>query len=137
MSLGNPIFGPASFYNMKAIQKVGAFDKKLFHWMDYDMYLRILKIMPFQYVDTDISTFRIVSNQKSPFTLSNTKAYKRFHKEAYEVWRKNGSSIAIRLWLKKNVLIGYLSQLVRKFSNNEHEIILSEVRDYIYSNSKL
>ncbi|MFH1645683.1 MAG: glycosyltransferase family 2 protein, partial [Candidatus Omnitrophota bacterium] len=30
---GNKIYGPASFYNMEVLKKVGEFDASLYHWM--------------------------------------------------------------------------------------------------------
>lgn len=62
---GNLIYGPASFFNMKAIEKTGEFDETLQYWMDYEMYIRISKIMPLEYVDLNIANFRFRPYQKS------------------------------------------------------------------------
>jgi len=102
-SKGNYIYGPASFYNMKAIKSVGEFDVKLHHWMDYDMYARISKQMEMKYINMNIANFRIVKDQKSPFdpALRHSKANKFFIFEAYLVSRRNNGKRFSSLWLQK------------------------------------
>ncbi len=62
---GNPIYGQSSFFNMVALKEVGKFNINLDYWMDYEMYLRISRIMKFKYIDMNIANFRIRPNQKS------------------------------------------------------------------------
>lgn len=78
------IYGPASFFNMGAIKKLGEFDESLEYWMDYEMYLRIAKVMKLQYVNLNVANFRIRPNQKS----KDNKNRKELHKEMYSVIKK-------------------------------------------------
>ncbi len=127
MSKGNLVLGPSSFYNMAAIRKVGEFDDELDYWMDYDMYLRISKIMEFQYVDIFIASFRISGNQKSMSNLDDPKRYKRFQKEAYEVWLKNGGSYFSTLFLRRFSLFHKLYFLVNELNKSPHFEALKKV----------
>lgn len=103
---GNQIYGPASFYNMEAIKRVGEFDQTLYHWMDWDMYLRISRIMKLQYINKSISTFRIHADNKSPFIPVNRKAYKRFHDEAHRITLKYGGKYFSKKWLERYYFYG-------------------------------
>ena len=122
-SRGNHIYGPASFYNMKALKKVGEFDITLYHWMDWDMYARIAKIMEMKYVNINITNFRIVKDQKSPMdpALRHTKANKYFMKEAYLVSRKHGGKRYSRLWAYKFWFYREYRYFRRKVSNIKHK----------------
>ena len=125
MIYGNQIYGPASFYNMKALKKVGEFDVTLYHWMDWDMYLRISKIMAMKYVDVNISTFRISKDMKSPSNPDNKKAYKRFVKEAHKVSVKHGGKYFSGRWLQRFIIYGkykyYLRRIYKEKSVQGHD----------------
>ena len=62
---GNKIYGPASFFSMRALKKVGKFNENLKYWMDYEMYIRVSKIMKLKYINLDIANFRIRLHQRS------------------------------------------------------------------------
>jgi len=83
---GNCIYGPASFYNIKTIKKVGKFDETLDFWMDYEMYLRISKLRcPLQYINLNIANFRI---QKGEQKSTNPKFRKSMKKERNKIQKK-------------------------------------------------
>ena len=98
---GNKIYGPASFYNMKALKRVGEFDATLCYWMDWDMYLRISKIMELKYVNIFVTKFRITKDMKSQTAVGNNKARRYFMKEAHLVSRKHGGRYFSRLLLNR------------------------------------
>lgn len=123
MKVGNLVFGPASLYNITALKKVGEFDSSLYHWMDYDMYLRIRKVMPFKYIDKNIVTFRICAGQKSPSNLKNKKQYYRFQKEAFSVWQKNTGKFSLKLFLRQFIPTGRLIFFINHFANKHHKLL--------------
>lgn len=88
LDFGNVIYGPASFYNLELVKKVGLFDESIDYWMDYDMYLRLGKISRFYYLASDLSNFMIRDEQKS--RSGDKETYKNFLREAYKVSLKNG-----------------------------------------------
>ena len=122
MLYGNQVFGPASFYNMKAFRRVGEFDETLYHWMDWDMYLRIAKIMPFKYVNLTVSTFRISPTMKSPSNPDNTVAYKRFQREAHQVSVRHGGKYFSVKWLEQFALYGRYKYYLRIIYKEESVI---------------
>lgn len=113
----NQVFGPASFYNMNALKTTGPFNSDLYHWMDWDMYLRILKIMPFLYVDYNMTTFRISDGMKSPSNPGNRKKYKKFQKEAHLVSINHGGRYFSEKWLQRFTLYGRYKYYLRRFEN--------------------
>ena len=115
----NNIYGPASFYNMKALKLVGEFDVTLYYWMDWDMYARISKLMKMKYVNIAIANFRIVKDQKSSFdpALKHSRAYKYFMHEAYLVSRKHGGKKFSGLWLHKFWIYREYIYLIVKLKN--------------------
>jgi len=124
MSRGNVVFGPASFYNMKHLKKIGEFNTDIHYWMDYDMYLKLIKISRFHYIDIDITTFRIHNNQKS---MSDYKLneYMDYQKEAYKIWRKNGGSISTLLFFRQFKFFIKLVFLKNRLFGNKHYSIVT------------
>lgn len=113
--LSNQIFGPASFYNMKALKRVGYFDPGIYHWMDWDMYLRILKIMPIKYIDCIFATFRISKDMKSPSNPDNKPAFKRFQKEAHMISMRHGGKYFSEKWLQTFPIYGKYKYYLRRY----------------------
>ncbi len=111
----NQVFGPASFYNMKALKAAGEFDTSLYHWMDWDMYIRIMKLMPFKYIDYNMTVFRISTGMKSPSNPDNKARYKKFQKEAHHVSVKNGGHYFSGKWLQKYQLYGKYKYYLRRY----------------------
>jgi len=113
----NQIFGPSSFYNIEAIKKAGYFDDSLYHWMDWDMYLRISKIMPLKYFDYPVAAFRISPDMKSPSNPDNKKRYKKFQKEAHKVSVRYGGRYFSEKWLQRFVIYGRYKYYLRRYEN--------------------
>lgn len=115
----NQIYGPASFYNMRALKFTGDFDVSLFHWMDWDMYLRIARIMPLKYYDCDIAVFRISKGMKSPSNPNDKMKYKRSFKEAHLVSRKHGGNYFSVKLLQRSVFYGKYKYYLKRFENDK------------------
>lgn len=113
----NRIYGPASFYNMAALKKTGEFDAELYHWMDWDMYLRIAKIMPLKYFDYNMATFRISEGMKSPSNPDNKRKYKRFQKEAHIVSRRHGGTYFSTKLLQRFAIYGKYKYYLRRYES--------------------
>jgi glycosyltransferase involved in cell wall biosynthesis len=111
----NKIYGPASFYNMEALKRVGGFDAGIYHWMDWEMFLRIAKIMPLKYFDYNFTTFRISEEMKSPSNPDNKKAYKRFQKEAHMVSVRFGGKYFSEKWLQRFPAYGKYKYYLRRY----------------------
>jgi glycosyltransferase involved in cell wall biosynthesis len=112
---GNQIYGPASFYNMEALKRVGSFDTCIYHWMDWEMYLRISRIMPLKYYDYNFTTFRFSEDMKSPSNPDNRKAYKRFQKEAHMVSVRHGGKYFSQKWLQRFPVYGKYKYYLRRY----------------------
>ncbi len=109
---GNQIYGPASFFNMDAIKKVGEFDVDVDYWMDYEMYIRISKIMPLQYINLNIANFRVRPEQKSK-TAENASA---MHKEAIKIIKTYYNSYyldRLKMRIKKLPLVISMLKVIR------------------------
>lgn len=123
---GNKIYGPASFYNMKALKKTGLFDEGLYYWMDWDMYLKISRIMPMRYFDYNMATFRISSEMKTPFN-PDKKEYKMFQKEAHMLSVKYGGRYFSGRWLQQFPLYGRYKYYLRRYEKEpgvvEHDLL--------------
>lgn len=96
---GNLIYGPASFYNIQAIKKVGGYDETLNHWLDYEMYIRISKIMPVRYIDLNIANFRRRHEQKS----KAKNLQQEFYTEASRVIKKYYPKYFIYYSIRKSI----------------------------------
>jgi len=132
---GNVIYGPASFYNMKVLQKVGKFDDTLNFWMDYEMYLRISKIMKLQYINLNIANFRIREGKQK---ATNPKFRRAMKEERGRIQKKYSSwpeiFLVLRMRCLKKLLIKKLKKisLLRFFYKKIRNIILylAFVKDY-------
>lgn len=120
MAAGNQIPGPASFYNMHILGRVGEFDCNLYYWMDYDMFLRIAKLSKLQYINCDIATFRISNTQKSPSSFRNKAVYRKFQGEAHYVYRKNGGGYFNKLLLRRSVMVGKIIFWRKRLKGDSH-----------------
>ena len=130
MSRGNIIFGPTAYFNMNAIRIVGEFDTNLYYWMDYDMFLRIIRVMPFHFVNCPVTTFRIRLDQKSPSDPSDREKYRRFHEESYRVWLRNGGRPFTRLFFKRFVVVGWLVKFMNEhIKRDRHYLEILKQRD--------
>lgn len=65
LSIINFISQPATFWRKEVISKIGFFDQKLDYAMDYDYWLRTIKIYKLGYIDRYLASYRIHSQSKS------------------------------------------------------------------------
>jgi len=87
---------PGSFYRKRFVELVGGLDKKLNFVMDYDLFIRLLKISKAIYIPIPLAKFRIHSKSKT-FNYSATKSVI----EAYKVSRKYGAPLFSALNYKR------------------------------------
>ncbi|MDI3546994.1 MAG: hypothetical protein PWR10_646 [Halanaerobiales bacterium] len=89
---------PGSFYSMKAVKKVGYLDESLNYVMDYDLWIKLLKISEIKYLDKVLAKFREHNQSKSVSQLD------KFTSEKHRVINKYGGSIDIlpNKYLKEN-----------------------------------
>lgn len=129
MLYGNMIYGPASFYNMEALKRVGEFDETLYYWMDWDMYLRISKIMKLKYIDVNISTFRISKDNKSPSSAYHKEAYKRSLKEIHKVSVRHGGKYFSARWLKMFPIYGLFVYYIKRIEKESTAIAYDKLEN--------
>ncbi len=87
---------PGSFYRKKFVDLVGGLDKQLNFVMDYDLFIKLLKISKAIYIPELLAKFRIHSQSKT-FNFSATKSVI----EAYRVSRKYGAPVFSALNFKR------------------------------------
>lgn len=89
---------PGSFYSTPLVKKVGYLDESLHYAMDYDLWIRLLRVGEIKFIDRVLANFRIHSTSK---TVSHQKA---FAPEIYRVARKYGGSLDVvpSYYLKEN-----------------------------------
>jgi glycosyltransferase involved in cell wall biosynthesis len=92
MRHGNVIFQPASFLNRKFLNHTPLLDESLTYWMDYDIYLKLIKLAPFKYIDLLISHFTVRSDQ-----ISDISNIAEMNKESNKVWLNNTGSPTLGL----------------------------------------
>ena len=61
----NCIFQPASFFTRRIVEKIGYFDVNLNYAMDYDYWIRILKVSEAKFLDLPIANFRLHPTSKT------------------------------------------------------------------------
>jgi glycosyltransferase involved in cell wall biosynthesis len=62
---GNYIYQPSSFYKSEIVKKNNYVDEVLNYWMEYDLYIKLLRNGKAQYLDKILSNFIIRDSQKS------------------------------------------------------------------------
>jgi glycosyltransferase involved in cell wall biosynthesis len=110
ISKGNLIYQPSSFYNTEIVKKVGFLDEKLNYWMEYDLYIKLLKEKPAKYIDIILSNFTVRDDQKS-----NKNNLLKMDAELFKISKSHGGGkifsklyisnilhkIQNKLWIKK------------------------------------
>lgn len=91
LCINNIISQPSVYWKRSLFEKVGKFDKKLNFNMDYDMWLRMMKISKPYVLNCEISYFR--RHDKS---LSHKNLTGQFF-EKYKTMRKNNNNILINI----------------------------------------
>ena len=62
---GNYIYQPSSFYKTDAVKKNNYLDEKLNYWMEYDLFIKLLKSGESKHINITLSNFTIRRDQKS------------------------------------------------------------------------
>lgn len=57
-------YQPSVFYRREAIERIGGWAVDLHYVMDYDLLLRLAEFYPVEYIDVDLSRFRLHPDQK-------------------------------------------------------------------------
>jgi len=87
---------PGSFYKKQLVEKVGGIDTRLFFVMDYDLFIRLLKVSKGVYIPEPLARFRLHSKSKS-FNYSGTISVI----EAFRVSRRYGAPLFSPLNFKR------------------------------------
>jgi glycosyltransferase involved in cell wall biosynthesis len=94
ISNGNYIYQPSSFYRKQVVSEVGFLDDKLTYWMEYDLYIKLLKKGYGKYLNKILSNFTIRDDQKS-----NKKNSSEMNKELIRISQKHGGSRFSKIFL--------------------------------------
>ncbi|MDD2225314.1 MAG: glycosyltransferase family 2 protein [Candidatus Shapirobacteria bacterium] len=97
---GNYIYQPASFYKKEAVVETDYLDDSLNYWMEYDLFIKLLKFGESKYVSKILANFTIREDQKS-----NKKNILEMDKELFEISKKYGGSMYSKV---------FISNLLRK-----------------------
>ena len=92
LNSGNKIFQPASFYRTKAVKEVGYLDSSLYCWMEYDLFIKLLKKGQAKYIDHILANFTLRDDQKS-----NSKNRLKNDKEIRIISRRYGGRFFSRI----------------------------------------
>lgn len=93
IQMGNFIHQPSSFYLLDIVRKVGYLDSNLNYWMEYDLFIKLLKNGESLYLDKILSNFTIREDQKS-----NLKNIIEMDKELLKISRKHGGSFFSKIF---------------------------------------
>lgn len=84
---GCQIFQPGAFFTKRALEKAGYLDESFNYCMDYDLWMKILKVYKSLYVNQDLAYFRIWPGSKT------SKYLKKFKKEEDSIRKKYSGCI--------------------------------------------
>lgn len=107
LAFANFIAQPSTFWRRTAMKKVGLFNDALQYTMDFDYWLRLIKLYPLGVIPTQLSLFRIHHASKGG------SQYKKQFNEHYEVLTKH----------TRNKLILYLNLLHNQLTIAIYNII--------------
>ncbi|MFA7193544.1 MAG: glycosyltransferase family 2 protein [Candidatus Paceibacterota bacterium] len=96
---GNLIYQPSSFYDLDLVRKVGYLDDSLEYWMEYDLYIKLIKEKPSKYIDLVLSNFMVREDQKS-----NSKNKSDMDKELILISKRHGGGKIFSKIYIKNLL---------------------------------
>jgi len=96
INFGNFINQPSSFYNRKIVEEVGYLDDKYNYWMEYDLFIKLLKNGKGFYLNKFLSNFYISAEQKSDF-----KNIVEMDKELRSISLEYGGKILNRIFLRQ------------------------------------
>lgn len=86
------VMQPGSFYRRQYVERVGGLDKKLRFVMDYDLFIRLLRISKGVYIPEPLAKFRLHTESKSCNLMPIFGAI-----EAFRVSRRLGGALLCRL----------------------------------------
>ena len=89
-----PVLQPGSFYKREAVSKVGYLDERLHYCMDWDLWLKILKIGEAQFIPYIMANLRLHLQSKT--SSKNIAALQ----ESLRVFRSHGGSFLSKKFLK-------------------------------------
>jgi glycosyltransferase involved in cell wall biosynthesis len=99
INTGNLIYQPSSFYDLDLVRKVGYLDDNLNYWMEYDLYIKLIKEKPSKYIDLVLSNFMVRDDQKS-----NSKNQKAMDEELFEISKRHcGGKLFSKIYIR-NIL---------------------------------
>ncbi len=104
----NPIIQPSTFLSRSIVEQVGTFNEKLIYTMDYEYWLRAIKIHNPVVLDAKLSAFRVHKNSKggSQFKL-------QFEEELRVARKYQSNSLQLFLHYLHNKLIGIVYSIIK------------------------
>lgn len=96
---GNLIYQPSSFYDLNLVRKVGYLDDSLEYWMEYDLYIKLIKEKPSKYINLILSNFMVREDQKS-----NSKNQIDMDRELILISKRHGGGKMFSKIYIKNIL---------------------------------
>src|SRR3989344_678286 len=87
ISKGNFLYQPSTFYRLETVKNNNYLDSNLTYWMEYDLYIKLLKNGKSVYLDKILSNFTTREDQKS-----DKKNHLKMEKELLEISRKYGTT---------------------------------------------
>jgi hypothetical protein len=119
------VIQPGSFYRKSYVELVGGIDKKLRFVMDYDLFIRLLRISEGAYIAEPLAKFRLHAKSKS-FTLMPTLG----EIEAFRVRRRWGAPLLSRLNAYRTSRL--IKELV-KMALGMPAVNVAKIRDHMVS----
>ena len=106
--LANYIIQPSTFWRRELLEKIGYFDESLAYVMDYDFWMRAIKIVRPVVLKDTLSSFRIHSESKG-----GSQYVKQFADEVRVVKRYTKNPILIGLHWLHNQMIKFIYKLIK------------------------
>lgn len=91
---GNLIYQPSSFYKKTTVEEIGLLNSSLNYWMEYDLFIKLLKKGDSYLLNEILTNFTIREDQKS-----NSKNILVMDKELWKISKKYGGNVFSRIFL--------------------------------------
>lgn len=113
LNINSGVCQPGSFYSTNLVKEVGYIDESLRYVMDYDLWVKLLKISDIKYINETVAYFRLHQNSK---TVSENDG---FAPEIEKILnRNNGSLYALpNRYLKEKYYGKWCERLIPKLKN--------------------
>jgi len=108
LNFGCGIYSPSVFFTRAALDAVGGLDESLQYVMDYDLWLRIGRLLPVHHVDAVWAVHRLHDAAKS------VAEHDRFWPERLAVSRRHGGRLLSPLLVRRYVRQRHLQRLVTR-----------------------